>query len=451
MRIKLGIPMTINEIAGATNGKVLSKGTELVEYISTDSRECQRGDLFIPIKGSRFDGENFVEEAIKKGVFVISTRSDLAQIKTADSVGALLNLASFYLKKLPYLLYKVGVTGSVGKTTTKEFSRVILSKHYNVHANHGNFNNKIGLPMSILSAKKSCQVLIAEMGMNHIGEICILSKCLCPNLAVITNIGTSHIGNLGSKEAIANAKLEISKGMSDGKIIVPKEENLLKNCKNKTTISITDSEADYYLHSQENVVSIYKNGIKFTEAEFAFKEEYLKKCLLSACAIAIESGISPCSLSAGISSISSDNLRQNIVNAGGYIFLNDSYNASLESIVASFDSVRHLQKYGKKSLMLGDVLELGDMSEEIHNQIGSCISPKLFNHIFLFGSFAKHTAEGAIKSGFPVERIHINEATDLPHISALQIKHFCSLGELILIKGSRGVRMERILDFFEKE
>jgi UDP-N-acetylmuramoyl-tripeptide--D-alanyl-D-alanine ligase len=155
-------------------------------------------------------------------------------------------------------------------------------------------------------------------------------------------------------------------------------------------------------------------------------------------------------LSEGISSISRDNIRQKIVSAGGYLFYNDSYNASLESIVASFDSVKNIDSAKRKSLLLGDVLELGDMSEKIHRKIGELISKELFDNVFLFGDYAKFTADAAIKNGFPAKRIHINDDLQHPDISALQIKCFCSTDELILLKGSRGVRLERILDYLEK-
>ena len=450
MRIKLGHPMLLKEISYAMGGRISCVGNPLIEYITTDSRVASKGDLYIPIKGSRFDGEDFVKEASNKGCYSVSSQSNLAHIKVGDCSESLLNLANHYNKNLPNILYRIGITGSVGKTTTKEFSKLLLSKRYRVHASEANFNNHIGLPLSILSAPKESEILLMEIGMNHIGEISRLSKCLCPDIALITNIGTSHIGNLGSREMIAKAKLEIKDGMTGGKLCVPTEEILLKECKNKVEFSLNNPNSDYYLSSKKNNVSIYKKGRKYADAVFAFSENHLKACLLSSCAIAIESGVSSNLLKEGISNISVENTRQKVVTWGGYCFLNDCYNASIESIIASFDLVRNINSTNKKSLLLGDVLELGIFSEEIHSKIGELIPKELFEHVFLFGNYAKFTANGALKNNFPINRIHINEDINRPDISALQIKAFCKKGELILLKGSRGIRIERILDYFKE-
>ena len=450
MRIRLGKPIALRGIAFAMSGKFSYGHNPLIENITTDSRTAIKGDLYIPIRGNRFNGEDFVKEIIKSGCYTISSVHEEAHIQVKDTSRALLDFATYYNKNLPYILYRIGITGSVGKTTTKEFAKILLSAKYKTHANEGNFNNGIGLPMSILSAPRDSELLIMEMGMNHQGEISQLSECLCPDLAVITNIGTSHIGNLGSRENIARAKLEIECGMADGKVYVPAEEQLLTNAKNKVTLSLTDKSADFYLESIGGRVAIYKQGEKYAEANFAFSEEHLKKCLLFACAIAIDSGIPPALLSDKISIISTDNIRQKMFSIGKYIFYADYYNASPESILSSFDSVKSAKNLVGKSLLLGDVLELGDKSEEIHYGIGQSIPKGLFKSIFLFGNFAEHTARGAVNDGFPMERIHINTDLSRPEITALQINEYCDAGELILMKASRGVKLERVLDFFKE-
>jgi UDP-N-acetylmuramoyl-tripeptide--D-alanyl-D-alanine ligase len=450
VRIKLGHSLSLKEIAKATDGTLPFNIDATIEYITTDSRNAEEGDLFIPIKGERFDGEDYVDEAIKRGCYIVSSRNNNAHIKTSDCSESLLRLASYYVKNLPNILYRIGITGSVGKTTTKEFARVLFKEYYKVHANEGNLNNSVGLPLSMLTTPYDSQVIVMEMGMNHKGEISRLSKCLMPNLAVITNIGTSHIGNLGSRDAIANAKMEIEDGMVGGKICVPTEEILLKNCKRKITASISNPHSDYYLESNGKLVSIYKNGINILKTNFIFAEKHLKKCLILACALAIESGISPECLSQGISRISTHNIRQRLIKAGDYLFWDDSYNASTESIIASLESIKGIETKGNKSILLGDVLELGDLSESQHRIIGEYFSEEIFDHIFLFGNYAKFTAEGAKSNGFPTDKIHINEDLDKPFISALQIKKFCKAGDLILLKGSRKTKVERILEYFPK-
>ena len=450
MRIKLGIPMTLNEIANAVGGTASFRGNSLIYHITTDSRIASSGDLFIPIKGKRFDGENYVNDVLKKGCYAISSKTQNADIKTESNDKILLDLASYYCKKLPYILYRIAITGSVGKTTTKEFTKALLSEVFITHFCEGNLNNEIGLPLSILSAPENTQILLMEMGMNHAGEISKMSSCLKPNKAIITNIGSAHIGNLGSRENIAKAKLEIADGMDDGKLFIPAEEELLKNAKNSITVSSTDSRSDYYLESIGRKITLYKMGKKYVEADFAFPEDHLKKCLMFACATAADLGISPSAISEGISRISSDNIRQKLIIADGYHFLDDSYNASYESIIASFDYAKNVKNINSKSLLLGDVLELGDYSKSIHYKIGKNIPCDIFKQVFLFGRFADHTAKGAIDNGFNADMIHKNYSLDRPDITAKQIADYCKPGDLILMKASRAVRLERILEYFVK-
>lgn len=449
MRIKLGTPLLLKEIARAIGGKLLSFCNPTIEYVSTDSREVLPGDFYIPIKGEKFDGEDFVEEVLQKGCYAISSKNQNAHIFVKDSAKALLDFASYYNKTLPYILYRIGITGSTGKTTTKEFLKVLLSATYKVHANEGNYNNEIGLPMSILSAPQNSEILLMELGMNHKGEIHRLSNCLRPDMAVITNVGSSHIGNLGSKENIARAKLEIADGMNEGRIYVLENEELLTCAKNRVTLSLTDSNADFYLRSFGSNIAVYNRGKKYAEALFNFNEEHLKKCLLFACAIAIDLGVDSLLLENGISQISSVNTRQKVFYLDKYMFIDDSYNASLESIIASYDFIKSMDKSTAKSLLLGDVLELGEMSEDIHYQIGKSIQRGLFNRIFLFGNFAQHTKRGALDSGFPAEGIHVNTLLGRPDLTALQIKECCTEGEVILMKASREIKLERILEHFK--
>ncbi len=450
MRIKLGIPLPLSNIAEAIKGKKQCYEDPIIEYLSTDSREIFKGDLFIPIKGVNFDGENFVDEAIKKGTLTISKCNPKADIITNKNETLLLDLASFYIKKLPYILYKIGITGSVGKTTTKEFAKNILSGGYRVQASEANLNNQIGMPLSILSAPKDTQVLLMEMGMNHSGEIGALSKCLCPDLAVITNIGSSHIGNLGSKEGIAKAKLEILEGMQDGILYVPEEEDLLKNLRHSAKISLKKPTAEFYLKENAGRVAIYKNGIKQLEADFAFCEEHHLKCLLFASAIAIDTGLQIDLISKGISSISNDSIRQKDIFVKNYHIIDDSYNASLESVIASINSLKKRFPNKRKSLLLGDVLELGKFSQEYHRKIGEAISPDSIYNLFLLGRYANEIACGAIEKGFSADRIHINHHIDRPDITARQIEEYCQRDEVILFKASRAIRLERVIEILKE-
>ena len=450
MRIKLGIPMTLGEISVAIGGTLRSRADTLITHICTDTREIASGDLFFPLSGKNFDGENYVDEALKKSCFSVTSRHTSGDILLSNTNDALLDFARYYNKNLPYIIYRIGITGSVGKTTTKEFLKILLSGKYKVHASEGNFNNEIGLSLSILSTPPDSQILLMEMGMNHKGEISKLSKCLMPDIAIITNIGTAHIGNLGSREAIASAKLEVLDGMKNGSLILPKNEALLSNKKDSYYVSLQNSHADFSVYSDNSKeISILKQGNIYCKAHFVFVEKHHLECLLFSSAAAILTGVSPIQLSKSISMISTDNIRQTVISREGYHFYTDFYNASFESISASFESVKNLNIGNKKHLLLGDVLELGDMSVKMHYKIGNHIPVSLFEHIFLFGEFAEQTMQGAIDSGFSKEQIHINTDPLSPGITATQIRNFCEKGDLISMKASRSIKLERVLEYFD--
>ncbi len=449
MRIKLGIPMTLEEIAGASKGALKHSNKAIITHISTDSRELFQGDLFIALKGNNFDGTSYVEEAKNNNCYVLSSREDKSDIFHPDTSHALLNLASDYAKNLPYLLYKIGITGSVGKTTTKEFAKILLSNSFITHASEENFNNGIGMSLSVLKAPKSTEILLMEMGMNSPGEIAKLSESLRPDIALITNIGTAHIGRLGSREKIAEAKLEILCGMGEGTLIVPKDEKLLSGIDRSECFSISDPIADYYLKSEKNDnVSIYKNGRKYCDGVFMLSGDQYKKCLIAAVSLAIKIGVSSDRLSQRLALISNDNIRQNIFYAKNYCFYEDCYNASRESMIAAIESFANDTTDGKKSLVLGDVLELGEMENKIHFEIGNHIPSDKIHNLFLFGKAVENIGKGAISKGFHARRIFINSDLSRPDITAEQIGAICSPGEHILFKASRGVRLERVIDYF---
>ena len=451
MRIKLGHPMSLGSIAEATGGTIKTDKNILINAVTTDSRELQNSDLFIAVKGMNFDGINFVSEVKKRGGFVLSSSPQFSDIFHSDSGAALLSFASFYIKTLPYLLYKIGITGSVGKTTTKEFLKFLLSNHFVTHASSGNFNNKIGMPMSVLSADYNTQILIGEMGMNKPFEIAALSKAMMPDIALITNVGTAHIGNLGSRENIAKAKLEITEGMNDGILIIPDDEPLLRCDKRQVKFSFTDKKADYFLDSDtDDNIFIYKEGQLYSHAKIQIKGEPNKKCLLQAASVAIELGLSGEELSKRMSSIPDVITRQNEFFLENRYFYTDYYNASRESVLAFIKTARYIDFKGEKNLLIGDILELGNLSETIHLEIGRAISSSIFSNLFLFGKQVESVRRGAIENGFDSNRIFVNSDPSNPLSSVIQIRQFTKCGSMIFMKGSRAMQLERILDFFKK-
>ena len=223
MRIILSVPLTLSEIAENALSTHIFKGNVTVNAIVTNSKKASPGDLYIPLMGEKHNGEDYTEEARSRGAYILSSRDCNADIKTDDTTLSLLKIASYYKSKLRSLKKIIAITGSVGKTTTKNVLAKMVGAKYITHATKENFNNYIGLSYTLLSAPIDTEIIIAEIGMNHLGEISLMSKILNPDISVITNIGTSHIGNLGSRDMIAKAKLEITDGMKIINLVVPYE------------------------------------------------------------------------------------------------------------------------------------------------------------------------------------------------------------------------------------
>jgi UDP-N-acetylmuramoyl-tripeptide--D-alanyl-D-alanine ligase len=443
MRIKLGIPMYLREIAHILDGILTVKDVRIT-HLTTDSRSLISGDLFLAIGKAN----DYLHEAKSRGAYTLSSKAE-SDIVVEDDKDILLKLAKEYAGNLPYILYKIGISGSLGKTTTKEFLKIILSERFKVHANDGNFNNEIGMPMSILQTPKDTQVVIMEMGMNHPGEIKKLSECFMPDIGIITNVGTSHIGNLGSREAIACAKLEILSGIEGGQIFVPHDEALLRHIKGKLTVSTKSLDASYTLLSHNDAVSLFSNTSEVFSSGFALRESHHLIALAFATGVGAHLGLTPEELSLGTSKISVDNTRQSMIHKKDYHFLSDCYNASYESVLALLEMAELDTKYSEKSIVIGDILELGSYTEQIHVAVGIALGRSVFKHIFILGKYAHYVKQGIYQTDFPRDRILINNNVEMPCITAKQIKEKCESNEIIYMKASRGVRLERLLDYFD--
>ena len=445
MRIRLDIPLYTEEIINAVSLPKAEKNAKKIEYITTDSREVERGDLFVALNGPYESGERYVSEAKSKGAVCLSRQAGSGIITVSDTLLSLQNIANYYKKKLPKLKYTAGVTGSVGKTTTKDFFKTIASGQYNTHATYKNFNNHIGVPLTILSADKDTELLILEMGMNHRGEISALSKCACPDIGIITNIGTAHIGNLGSRERIAEAKLEIKDGMSSPHLIIPYGEPLLSCVTHKTTFAVNNSLADIYIIYNEEKI-ILKSGTESYELSFGPRGQHMAECLCAATAAATRLGINLCDIVRQISSIQDEIPRQTINSVKHFYILPDYYNASFESVSAALKLLSSMKKYKRRSALLGTVKELGEKGEEIHKKIGRCAATSGIQSLFLFGEFSDYMCEGALEAGMTPDRIFINSNESDPEKTANQIIKFSLPGELILFKASNATGLCRIVD-----
>ena len=447
MRIRLATPLTLGEIAKACEGETKSVASTSITHVCTDSRELEYGDLFWCLFGKSERGSDYIGEAIKKGAYTLSEISCKSDIFHPDPNRAILIFGAAHIKTLPYLLYRIAITGSVGKTTTKEFLKILLSEQYKVHASEGNYNSVTGMPMSLLTAPQTSEIIISEMGMNGPNEISKMSLALCPDIAIITNIGSAHIGRLGSREAIASAKSEVTDGMKNGSVLVPYAENLLKKSGRNISFSASDIAANIYVEWSENGrVSIYKNHVKICESPFVIKEQHHLECLAAAIGAALLCGMDPDLISRGVARISRDNTRQSVFLCKNRHIYSDCYNASYESMLAGIEEFIKASPNGRRSLVLGDILELGNYSHSIHSAIGAAISKTDINRLFLLGKECSAIASGAIKNGFPEKRISINLDTTRPDVTADQIMTYTDEDDHLYFKASHGIALWRVID-----
>ena len=450
MRIILDFPLGVREICAALRAQAPEEIlTKEVRAVCTDTREAIAADLFIALDGENGSGEYYVNDAIAKGCIAVSARHSEKVIGVDNTSDALLALAKLYKSKIN-IRHTVAITGSVGKSTTVKFLSRILQIKYKVHSTAGNFNNHIGVPLTVLSAPKDTEILVIELGMNHKGEISRLSKCVEPTIGIITAIGTAHIGNLGSREEIARAKLEIKDGMTEGVLLLPKDEPLLSGVENAKYVSHESSLSSFSFKRDTDVsfahLSPYGDiyGIKF----FDTRAHLLDDLALSLSASQII-GMNGDEIISGVEAINESHLRQRFIVLNGYTVFDDSYNASLESVVADLVYIKSLDR--PTGAFLGDVLELGDMAKDIHEEIGKEAARIGIDHLYLYGEHAEDVAKGALAGGMDKGHIFINTDLASPEISVCHIKENHLTDEVILFKASHRLRLDKIADTLKNE
>lgn len=451
--------MKVKEILKVTKGKMLFGNEELeVENFSKDTRTIQKGDIYIGIKGEKFDGSNFWNQALDAGATAVIISNiqiskeekekykDKTIIQVEDTFEALYEIAKY--KRSLYNIPVIAVTGSVGKTSTKDIIASVVSQKYKTLKTEGNNNNNIGLPLTILKLKDH-EALVVEMGMNHFGEISLLTNIAKPTLAVITNIGTSHIGNLGSRENILKAKLEILEGMKILRMIINNDNDLLHKWyeENKEKIEIhtyginnsSDVIAEKIELGEEKSKFVVKTSSEKVNIDVPVGGEHFVYNALCGFMVGKVLGLTAKEIQNGISKFELTKKRMDIrVLKNGATLINDSYNASYESMKASLKYLSSRTDL-RKIAVLGDMLELGDFSKELHEKVGEEVANDNIDVLICRGEFAKNIISKANKNK-KTQCILLQNNEEI--LSKLQ--EILKEGDGVLIKASNGMKFYEI-------
>lgn len=452
--------LTLSSLAAASGGIAHAPDSTSVSGIAIDSRKVKQGDLFVAIPGTQADGHNYVRQAVLAGATCLLVSrpvdSDLPYILVDDTVAALGRIAHAYRKTLSPLT--VGVTGSVGKTTTKQLIASVLSTVYRTHRTSGNFNNELGLPLTLLALTKEHQAAVLEMGMSQIGEIEYLSRLAMPDIGVITCIGTSHMEALGSRERIRDAKMEILLGMSaTAPLVLDGDEPLLRVGYENAIYVGFEPTGDKYrrisnLRSDSGRLFFDltdESGRTVSDLSVPGAGAHLAKDAAMAYTVGQIASLPEDAIRKGLRSFENTGMRQKVTRHSGITFITDCYNAAPESMTAALRVLHELGTDGKRIAVLGDMLELGRFSDSLHEKIGRTVFEEDCDLLFTFGPLASAIASGARSAGMKAEGIYSFPDISAPDALAEALKNAAKPGDTLLFKASRGIAMERVIDAFQ--
>jgi UDP-N-acetylmuramoyl-tripeptide--D-alanyl-D-alanine ligase len=427
-----------------------------VSDVTIDSRNVKKGSLFIAIKGKKFDGHSFVKKAVKNGAgaLVVNRRMlnkfdniDLPIITVKNTTRALGDIAKLWRKKLNAKI--IGITGSNGKTSTKDMLATLLDGKYSVNKTEQNNNNHIGVPLTILSTNEKHDVLVAELGTNHFGEIDYTAKILQPDFALITNIGDSHLEYLKNRKGVLKEKIVLfdETEKNSGQIFINYDDPLLKKYSGKFSKTITygfnarsnvSGKVTDYTDDGRPVVEVnYKN--KKLKNTLPLHGEQSAKNYLAAVSIALKMGLTKTQIKKGTSKLTVTEGRLSVEHLKNFLLINDTYNASPESTKAAIELIGKIKTYERKTLILGDMLELGQDNVKLHQSLSSTIIRNGIDEVYTIGNIMKALNE-KLKSAKLITK-HFRTRNSLNNF----LKSYDTRNSVILVKGSRGMRMEEFV------
>ena len=471
MKIELGIGgIRVSTLAEMCGGDIRDgRGADrLIKGICTDSREADENTVFCALRGERVDGHDYIKYALEKGCpCVLCERSceeieeaNAAAVVVSDSELALSRFANAYRHELS--CHTVAVTGSVGKTTTKDLIASVLSERHETFCTSGNHNSLVGMPLSMLETPPRSAWSVLEMGMSDFGEIERLSITAEPQIAVITNIGSSHMETLGSRENICRAKLEILCGLrAGGTLLLSADEPLLENVRGKSYrtlyVSIQRENADFFaknIRVEPNLTyfDIVWEGGEAKDLCMRIMGRHNVYAALYAFATGILAGMDVDSIRRGLYAYQPRGMRQHIYDFRDITIIEDCYNASPESMIAAVDVLgEYSRRTGRRSIaVLGTMLALGSDSPALHRKVGEHLPEKKIDLLFTLGQEADQIAVGARQKGMATEQIKKNPMADSPEKTAQALLAELKKGDVVLFKASRAIGMERVIDYLKE-
>ncbi len=453
--------LTLQEILDAVGGDIVqgdpsSLGVNF-QGINTDSRKIRPGEMFIPIRGGYFDGHWFVDEVFKAGalgafleptviVFEMPAISkEFLIVRVPSTLRALHAIAAAHRARLP--MKTIGVTGSNGKTSTKEFAAAALGQRFKVVKNSGNLNNHIGVPLSLFEAQPEHEFGVFEAGMNHRGEIAPLAAMMSPDIAIITNIGVAHIENLGSRDEIFEEKADLVRALKqDGTLIYDVEDDFaarMAELPAAKKITIGFHAGDVRASNPQPSIS----GVRFelilpsgtAQVYMTCPGIHMVRNALLGAAAAYTAGLDAATIASGLSSVSLPSHRLEILQVRGATIIDDTYNANPDSAKAAIETLKHLAGTARKIIVFGDMGELGHFAEEGHRSVGAAAAE--IDILLTVGELSAWAADEASKNNVGFIQ-HVALPEEAAHILAPMLQP----GDFILVKGSRAAQMERFIE-----
>ena len=448
---------TIAKIVGG-NLVTISMKDKVVEGVSTDTRDIKVQNLFIPLVGEKFDGHNFVCDAIQKGAIATlwdkkhpTPYLDAGIIIVDDTLKAYQKLANSYLSATGAKV--IGITGSNGKTGTKDILASILEEKFRVHKTAKNLNNDIGLPKTIMEMDLDDEAVVLEMGMDRFGDIRTLTNIAKPDIAVITNIGDSHLQELGTKENIARAKFEILEGLKpDGVFIFNNDDDILREVIKEFTIPQkvikigTREDSDVIIRP----IRSDEEGSSFSIGEYAYSIPFIGKHQIYNVSVAIAiaglMGMNYADIVRGLAKVKLTGMRMELMHLPSFDILNDCYKSNPQSLTSCIETVYSMRGYKNKILILSDMLELGENERKLHFAVGEKIDRNKIDYVICIGDLAKEIYNGANRNFSVNNLFHFDTNEEV----VKKVKEILSQDTLIMVKGSRGMKLEKIIDMLKE-